>query len=501
MPSLNVGMTDPITQMAAQAPQPATAPAPTQPLGDGGVGAMQGLTADYQRQLKPIQQQESQALTGIADATKQSAQAGMDADTNAQAAIQQQQGQFEQAPDFKPSPENKDKWTALFAATAAMTFLGGGRTSGNMALSSMAGAMKGYAQGRDDLAKTEMANYQASIEKINQHNSVLKDKISNIVHLWTIDKDKAQQEMTKLSADPEAKLAAAQAQRGDLNGLIKLKGDIIKAEQAHQDKMLVLGMRFGSMGGGGGLSPAAMQQQVDLYHVLGNKAFPSRMPFGERQEIINAHAIKYPQGGIEEGIADYGALQQADKKATTYIAMAEPALKKLEDHIEIARDMLRKGFQTTDLRNVNQPINYLRKIIGDKEFGQLQLQLQLAATEFERLQQGPMSNAMLHEGARQAGQALLDSNATADYLDGQFDLITKDGQLNIYENKEGKKNLQAQIRGLTNPNQAPASMAKPSLTAPGTHNSAPQAALDRLKANPSLKNDFQEMYGYLPEGY
>jgi hypothetical protein len=168
-------------------------------------------------------------------------------------------------------------------------------------------------------------------------------------------------------------------------------------------------------GAGGGLSPEALEQQVDAYHNTGKVDLPGRGKSAEamRLQIMNRAAEKYPTGDIALSKADYKANAEALQSLTKQAAFVEQFEGTAEKNLDLFVDRATKKLVDTGSPFLNMPIREAAlKFKGDRELAAINALRQTAISEVSKVLGGNTGAAGATEGVRNEAKELMREDAT-----------------------------------------------------------------------------------------
>lgn len=439
-------MTDPVSKLAARAGDALTPGSPEADINQ----AQTALTA----QAAPILDRQAQAQI-------QASQGAQAADTQLQGNVKQLGDQMQDYSKFTPTPENKDNLFRLFALTAATTFLsGGGRSAGTGAMNNLSAAVKGYSEGRKDLFAHELTQYQQNMEMVEQHNALVRDKINEVVQLWTVDRDKAQQKLAELQAQPLSDLQKVAAKRGDLQTLLKSVEQQRTATLKHQEIMARMGMGGVGGSGDGAVDLAKIPDRIKLwaYKYLEDNKSPSvgRDPTGSIHAQVQdaAAAIAQQEWGMSlQDVAMMPAESKAIVSTLSKITQMGEGIKNAQGamlyNLQYATELKKKLENTgTDIQWLNKQIASGRKQFGDADQNNYALALDAVSREYERAMTGPLSLGMLHVGAIEDGHKKFNEQLSLGQLEGAGQVLTTDVANVERSSQERRTALLSQLHNL-----------------------------------------------------
>ena len=139
---------------------------------------------------------------------------------------------------FAPTKETAKDIAGIFSLMTLATFGSGtvGKYHGMTALASLTGAMKGYKEGRDDLYKKEMDNYNKSLAEYTKHQENLLKQVELSQKLLSTDKEAAMSAAQAAIAMDTGGIASLKLRQGNYKEAIKiLEHNLKTAEQAKKD--------------------------------------------------------------------------------------------------------------------------------------------------------------------------------------------------------------------------------------------------------------------------
>jgi len=220
------------------------------------------------------------------------------------------------------------------------------------------------------------------------------------------------------------------------------------------------------------IAKSAARYGLDAKGAAGEKRTPAEAAL----EIIGSQA---------DTKAIQGAVQFLEKQLSSMGSFVENLNAQVDRVTELSKEL-----KTSNIRILNVPLRLLRsKIIGSPN----QAKYDLFISEIER------ESAKLASGATQSVGMMSDSEIAAWNKIHDKNLSIPDMLDVLQETKLAanfrRQSVQQQL------NKTRRKMRTRDFGETKTYPKPTQGALDRLKSNPQMINDFEEMFGYKPEGY
>ena len=169
-------------------------------------------------------------------------------------------GEFKSAADqmqdleFKPSQESLMSMTGIASLTAIIGLMLGksGGFSGQSAIDSMTGMMKGYQQGKADIFKQEQATFEKNMQAQKANMEKLKGKLDTAIKMASTDRQAAESDIAVMLAEIDSDFLKAKYNKEGLKGLMesvgKLEDAFAKRDKLAQDAKIALAKQ-GKAGG------------------------------------------------------------------------------------------------------------------------------------------------------------------------------------------------------------------------------------------------------------
>lgn len=193
---------------------------------------------------------------------------------------------------------------------------------------------------------------------------------------------------------------------------------------------------------------------VDFYAAMslaGDKSWQVGLARGkEGQRLIAAVKERIPQMAKEAGVTPGEAataydrrkvLSHAASQVQSRVAGIELSSQKIVKDIEVARSVMKGGNINLPLI-ASKPLNWLRTQTSSPELAAYRRAINQVATEYQRVISGPLSNAMLHEGAREDAARMMSEDMTIAEVEAIIPVMLRD----IENAKQaGEEQLQAMM--------------------------------------------------------
>ena len=128
---------------------------------------------------------------------------------------QKYEGQYQQTPEFKPTPQSKEDLVALFGVIGALGALGGGKSYGSAlgAMNAMGGMLNGYSEGRKELFDREKAEFDKHLQAVQAHNAEISKAFDRAVKMAPYNLSEAKAKLQQTLAGLDAQVLKAQTDR------------------------------------------------------------------------------------------------------------------------------------------------------------------------------------------------------------------------------------------------------------------------------------------------
>jgi hypothetical protein len=152
--------------------------------------------------------------------------------------------------EFKPTQESLMSMAGIASLTAMVGLMLGktGGFSGQSAIDSMTGMLKGYQQGKADIFKQEQAKFEKDVQAQKANLEKLKNKLEIAMKKAATDREGAEADVAVLLAEQYgADYLKAKYNKEGLQGLIKGVQQAITASQKRDELMQKVGIKAGKL--------------------------------------------------------------------------------------------------------------------------------------------------------------------------------------------------------------------------------------------------------------
>ena len=153
--------------------------------------------------------------------------------------------------EFKPTQESLMSLTGIASMTAVIGLMLGktGGFSGQSAIDSMTGMMKGYQQGKADIFKQEQAVFEKNVQAQKANLEKLKTKLDTAMKMAATDRQGAEANIAVMLAEIDSDFLKAKYNKEGLKGLLdsvsKLEGAMAKRDELAQKAKIAGGKVLG----------------------------------------------------------------------------------------------------------------------------------------------------------------------------------------------------------------------------------------------------------------
>ena len=150
-------------------------------------------------------------------------------------------------PEFKPDKMELDDYRNLAGMLIGIgTLVGGkGKMGAMYSLQALNGMMKGYAEGRKDLFKTQQVEFEKALKSVDAHNKRIEREFNDAMSLINTDRRTALAKLKQLEAELGDGVMAADLRlndlgklRNDLNSAVKSGENALKMVETNYQKQL-----------------------------------------------------------------------------------------------------------------------------------------------------------------------------------------------------------------------------------------------------------------------
>jgi hypothetical protein len=185
---------------------------------------------------------------------------------------QKYEGQYQQAPEFKPTPESKQDLLALFGMLGAMGAMAGGKSYGSAlgAMNAMGGMLNGYAQGRQDLFNREKAQFDEHLRSVQMHNQQISQAFDRAIKMAPYNLSESTNKLIQDLKSKQADMLAAQVQR---DGTVKANESwkqLVSSYETELNKKMAIWSKMAPKPVGGKEYEAVKGQVSTLKNIIGD---------------------------------------------------------------------------------------------------------------------------------------------------------------------------------------------------------------------------------------
>jgi len=154
-------------------------------------------------------------------------------------ALETRQADVKAEPEFKPDKMELDDYRNLAGMLIGIgTLVGGkGKMGAMYSLQALNGMMKGYAEGRKDLFKTQQIEFEKALKSVDAHNKRIDREFNDAMSLINTDRRTALAKLKQLEAELGDGVMAADLR---LNDLGKLRKDIDSAVKSGENALKII---------------------------------------------------------------------------------------------------------------------------------------------------------------------------------------------------------------------------------------------------------------------
>jgi hypothetical protein len=359
-------------------------------------------------------------------------------------------------PEFKPQPiVDAKEFQSLSYALLGMALIGGAASKGNWlgVSASLNGAMKGYLDGNQAVAKKHYEDYQREFTSAKAREDQANKEFERIL---------TDRKLSINEKIQQYKIAAAKYDRQDMRMAAEQKSidHMWEQLQAHkqaatklqvQNSQVTLKLEMKGAGGGGGangLTDEGAALAADL------TAKGVALPGGGgkdsnklRIDLLNRwSASGVTADDIASGRAETKANGAAMTQVTKDLTAIHPYGRMLDTNANIAIKIGEK-LERTNSPLVNQGLNYLQtRVNSDPDAAEFVAQMRIVQTEAARVLNNPRLVGQLTDSARHEMQAVVDETAPVKTLTRVLKRVQQDGHNRIKEMETERENLSKSIR-------------------------------------------------------
>ena len=507
------------TEMKAQ---PFVMPKPSTSLG-GIRGQQAAMLQDLgQREMDiadiqgKIEQQKATGLRGVAEQERAGAQK-----------LEQGIADFERefpAPEFHPTKENIPELATLFSLIGVIgTAMGGaGKFSAIASMNAMGGMMKGWQQGRSDLYKKELAEFDKNMLTWKNKLDQTYKKAERGYKMLAYDRQAGEAIINEQIAELGSPLLKAAAQKQgvaramemwnglaqDANQAITRAGTADREKRRYEHEEEMKRIEAGKVKAADIETVTLKDGRLATFNKVTRELTPIEGTEGARKTGTKEDKTA-PGVGPTAGLVSFIGTSSGDKKIDQKILDTGKALSATDDLLEKLKDPdIKTGVklsleqiknQILSIKDVNHEITdeemdrYINGAVSPTEKNAIAKKDALfLAYEIEKEAQGGRLTVQM---MRQGGQALDPTKVDKPAYIGIIGTRRKELVKNLNSWKLTPEMQTQLVKGISGER-------KSRFGSEQTTGSAPAAAIAELKANPTpeMKNFFKQQFGYLPEG-
>jgi len=145
----------------------------------------------------------------------------------------------EPIPKFVPTKETADDLAVLFSIVNVMGFLigGAGKENSQAAMSAMNGMLEGHQEGRADLYKRELAEFDKNFKAMVQKHSEFRKRYEDAVKLAAVDKEAGVAQAELVATEYGSEVVKAKAKKGDILGGLEVLNSGLNAVKEAQKRV------------------------------------------------------------------------------------------------------------------------------------------------------------------------------------------------------------------------------------------------------------------------
>jgi hypothetical protein len=320
-------------------------------------------------------------------------------------------------PDLK-HPVDAKNYQQMAFAMLAMAMIGGRTSRGNWlgAASALNGALKGYKDGNEAVAKEQMAEYDRKFQAARQHDADANKKFMDILEARNTSLNQKRELLQMEAAKHGREDARFAAMQGSIDRMLAQvnagRNALMNTEQKHTDMMIHISLEREKMeatkgkGRNATFTPEQSAWAADYFSATQQKI----SAWGGGAEMVQS---LIEQGITPQQVAAGGAQFAAYKSALRVNAVRQTGVDRLTKSIQTLEPVIiktAKELGLTEVQLMNSTLNGLRRQFGNAKLSELQTEVAAWGRQYMEAVTMPGSTAQLHVSSAELGDVILNVN-------------------------------------------------------------------------------------------